>query len=213
MEDMRAVLVRAVMRPWLSLRERKKTKAMKAAFDVIRDQTIKSKQRGFQASATILNIALYILIAERDIQCIKIDALTHPDSWRRNLCARVILLTIHEWDFDKVSGLALKRALHMIEATEEARQEAIGALRALREVQRKVRKEFGPLRNVAIAHRDADALTQYKAISDLRTEYVFGITSEFYAAARRFIDVLPKLIAQSGTMSSLLRQWIRSEGN
>jgi hypothetical protein len=41
------------------------------------------------------------------IQAIKIDALTHPDEWTRKLQARVILLTIYEWDADEVSGRAL----------------------------------------------------------------------------------------------------------
>ncbi|MEA2871276.1 MAG: hypothetical protein QOH67_1252 [Hyphomicrobiales bacterium] len=38
------------------------------------------------------------------------------------------------------------------------------------------------------------------------------IAVEFYAATRRFIDVLPRAIAESGTTSALIKQWIDSNG-
>jgi hypothetical protein len=66
------------------------------------------------------------------------------------------------------------------------------------------------LRNATIAHRDADALLQYRAIRNLKTEMVFAISGEFYAAARRFIDVVPRLMLESGTFPALLRQYVQS---
>jgi hypothetical protein len=213
MSDLPAVLARAVMRRWLPFSERKRAKALREAFDVVRDLAIKNEERGFEASSTILNIALYILIAERDIQCLKIDALTHPDEWTRKLCARVILLTVHEWDLDKVSGRGLKRALDMAGASDEVRKQAVDALRRLRFVQRMAVTKFGRLRHTAIAHRDADALLQYRLIEELKTEDVFRVTGEFYDAARRFMDVLPRLVVETGTMPALLRQWLASNGN
>jgi hypothetical protein len=210
MADRLAALARAVMRWWLPFKERERAKALEAAFETIKDQAIKSEQRGYKASLTVFNIALYFLIAERDIQCLKIDALTHPNEWKRKLCTRVILLTIHEWDADKVSGSALRNALDSMGASDNVRAEAIEALRAVRIVQRKARKEFGLLRNATIAHRDVDALIQYRAISNLKTEEVFRMAAEFYAGARRYVDVIPKLIAESGTMPALLRQWLES---
>ena len=94
-------LARAIMRRWLPITERKRKKALEAAFDAVTKKAIKSEANGYQASLTIENIALYFLLAERDIQSLKIDALAHRDEWTRKLCARVILLTIHEWDMDK----------------------------------------------------------------------------------------------------------------
>jgi hypothetical protein len=206
-------LARALMRWWLPIKERKRTAALKSAFNVIRDEAVKSKARGFAASAVILNIALYFLIAERDIQCLKIEALTHPDEWKRKLCARVILLTIYEWDMDKVSGSSLRNALDSIGASEHARRETIEALRLVRTVQKKARKEFGYIRNSAIAHRDADAVAQYNAINDLKTEEVFRIAVEFYNGAERFIALMPELILESGSTVALLRQWFQKSHN
>jgi hypothetical protein len=53
------------------------------------------------------------LIADRDIQAVKTDTLTHPDEWTRKLNPRNILLTIHEWDADKVCGRELMNAMDL----------------------------------------------------------------------------------------------------
>jgi hypothetical protein len=210
MTDLTAVLARAFMRPWLSFGERKRRGALVAALTTIKEQALKSQESGFRDSATILNIALFFLIAERDFQCLKIDALTHPNEWKRKLCARVILLTIHEWDADKVFGSALRGAPDRVGASDDARKETVDALRTARSAQGKARKQFALLRNATIAHRDADALVQYQAIAELKIEDVFRIAAEFYVGVRRFINVLPKLIAESGTTTSLVRQWLES---
>jgi len=154
-----------------------------------------------------MNIGLYLLIAEKDIQALKIDALTHPDEWTRKLCARVILLTIYEWDADKVSGRALKDALELLEVPAELRAEAVDALRKLRLVQRKVTKQFSFVRNSAIAHRDPDALAQYRAIRDLKIDDVMNAAIEFYSGVGKFIRVLTALTALSGSPHALLKQW------
>ncbi len=50
-------------------------------------ETARAKRLKFEANTTVLNIGLFFLIAERDIQAVKIDALTHPDPWVRVTCA------------------------------------------------------------------------------------------------------------------------------
>ena len=89
---------RRVSRPRLKWGERKRRRALASAFDEVVRQAAKSRQHNFEASTVVFNLALFFLIAERDVQALKIDALTHPDAWQRSLCARVILLTIHELD-------------------------------------------------------------------------------------------------------------------
>jgi hypothetical protein len=84
----------------IGIRKRKRRVVLRAALEEIATQTKNSKARGFEASTILLNIALFLLIAERDIQAAKIDALTHPDQWHRSLNARIILLTVHGRDLD-----------------------------------------------------------------------------------------------------------------
>ncbi|MGM4962097.1 hypothetical protein AB7714_01200 [Tardiphaga sp. 1201_B9_N1_1] len=199
-------IARAIVRLKLGFSERKRKRALEGAFVTIKNLTIELEHTQLEATPTILNMALYFLLAERDIQCVKIDALTHPDEWTRKLLARFVLLTIYEWDFKQITGLRLKDALDTIQAPEELRASAIASLRKVRAVQRKAHTEFAELRNNTIAHRNADALAQYRAIRNLNVARVFEIVVEFYKGADEFIEVLPQLIAQSRTISSLIGQ-------
>ena len=104
-------LVRAYLRRKLPRTERKRRVALEAAFETTRYFAVKNENGKFKGLSILYNIALYLLIADRDIQAVKIDALTHPDEWTRKLNARIILLTIYEWDADKVTGRELKDAL------------------------------------------------------------------------------------------------------
>src|SRR5262249_7186051 len=137
----------------------------------------------------------------------KIDALTHPDEWSRKLNARVILLTIYEWDADKVAGRELRSALELMLVPDDLRREAIGLLRSLRITQRKAAKQFSFIRNVAIAHRDPNALVQYRAIRNLKVEEVMAIAVEFYAVAEKFTNLLTRLMIAGNTLPSFLNQW------
>jgi hypothetical protein len=206
-------VARAISRWRLFRSESKRRKALEGAFNEVKKQAIKLEHSRFRASSTIFNISLYFLLAERDIQALKIDALTHHDEWKRKLCARVILLTIHELDLDEVSGRSLRDALEQIGASDVLRKEASLALREIRVVQEKARKEFLPIRNAAIAHRDPDALLQYRSIRNLKVEVVLTIAGEFYSAAKRFIDLVPRLMLESSSMPALLRQYLRSDGS
>jgi len=194
------------MRHILPFRERKRKKAIDGALTEIARQRGKSQQHGFESSAVLFNIALFFLIAERDIQAVKVDALTHPDPWKRSLCTRIILLTIHELDMDKVAGNKLRDALADAGVSNEAKRQATQALRAIRNAQQKAQKQFSFLRNATIAHRDSDALLQYRAISGLDEMAVLKIASEFYEGTHMFLAVLPDLMLRVGTLPGLLNQ-------
>ncbi len=200
-------LVRAYMRWKLPRTERKRRAALEAAFETTKYFAIKNENGKFKGLSTLYNIALYLLIADRDIQAVKIDTLTHPDEWTRKLNARIILLTIYEWDADKVCGRELKNALELMLIPEDLRREAVESLRALRVIQRKANKKFLFIRNAAIAHRDPNALVQYRAIRDLRVDEVMAIGMEFFAAAEKFINLITRLMLAGNTLPSFLKQW------
>lgn len=193
--------------------ERHRRKALDSAFNEVKSQAIRFESTNFEARKIVLNIALFFMLAERDIACLKTDALTHPDEWTRKLFARVIILVIYELDLDKVSGRALQDALESIGASDSIRREAVDALRSVRAVQNKVRKEFSFLRNATIGHRDADALLQYRSIRDMNTNRVFQIAGEFYQAAEPFIRLMPRLMLETSSSSSLLKQMAKSGTN
>ena len=189
----------------------RRKRALEGAFNEVKNRAIRLENSPFRASFAIANLALYILLAERDIETLKVDALSHQDEWTRKLCARVILLTIHELHLDKVTGQTLRDAMEEIGASDEARKEVAVALREIRSVQEKVRKEFVAIRNSAITHRDPNALLQYRSIRNLRVDRVFSVAAEFYAASDRFVGLVPKLMIQSSSPTGLLRQFLATE--
>jgi len=160
--------------------------------------------------SVLFNIGLYLLIAEKDIQAVKIEALTHPDEWTRKIYARIILLVIYEWVADAVSRRTLKEALDTMLISDDLKREAIEVLRTLRSIQRKVRTNFAFVRNAAIAHRDSDALTQYPAIRELKVDEVMAVAIEFYAAVAQFTSLLTKLMMAGSTIGSFLMQWSKN---
>lgn len=204
-------IARAYMRKKLPLSERKRRKAIKETFETFKYHAIKNENGRFRGSRILFNIGLYLLIADRDIQAIKIDALTHPDEWTRKLHARVILLTIYEWDADKVSGRTLKQALDTMLVPQELKAEMIEALRRLRLIQRKVTKNFTFLRNATIGHRDPNALAQYRAIRDLKVDEVMAIAVEFFAAVEQFVRALTQVMLAANSLESYMGQWMESE--
>lgn len=199
-------IARLISRWRLPLAERKQKAALISTFETIKSQAIKFEDGKFYGLSTLFNIGLYLLIAARDIQTVKIEALTHPDEWTRKLHARIILLTIYEWDADKVAGRQLKNAMESIVIPNELRREAIECLRALRLTQRKANKQFSHVRNAAIAHRDPNALVQYRAIRDLNVNDVFALAAEFFQAVNRFVNVQTRLLLAANNLPSFLNQ-------
>lgn len=169
-------------------------------------QAAQSQKNGYEAMHVVFNIGLFFLIAERDIQAVKIDALTHPDPWKRNLSARVMLLTIHELDLDKVCGQRLRKALQDGCVPDDLSHSMAEALRAIRTAQSRARREFSYLRNSTIAHRDADAMRQYRDIDELDSVEIAKVAAEFYEGTRQFLNVLPQLIVYLSSWPSLINQ-------
>ncbi|MDR3413317.1 MAG: Con-6 family protein [Formivibrio sp.] len=197
---------RFIMRRVLNFKERERKRAVAIILSEFAKQIAKNRKYGFESSAVLLNLGLFFLIADRDIQSVKIDALTHPDPWKRSLCSRIILLTIHELDMDKVAGGKLRSALENAGVSEEAKRQATQALRSIRGAQKNAQNKFAFLRNATIAHRDQDALLQYQSITQIDEMEVLRIASDFYNGTRLFLDVLPNLVLQVGTFPGLINQ-------
>jgi hypothetical protein len=187
--------------------ERSRQRALVEAFETTKKLAIDNEDGRFQGIYALANIGLYFLIAHRDIQAVKIDALTHPDEWSRKLNARVILLTIYEWDASKASGRSLQKSFEHMGIPDGLRREAIESLRKLRKIQERVNAKFSLVRNAAIAHRDPNALIQYRAIRDMDVNAVWKMSGEFFAEAENFLMVLARLMSASQTLPSYLKQW------
>lgn len=199
-------LARRVSRPRLKWADRKRYQALASTLQTVAFEAARARKNGLEAAASVLNIGLYFLIAERDIQTVKIDALTHPDAWQRSLAARIMLLTIHELDLDKVAGNKLRQALQDGNVPEDLRNAVTEAMRTIRKAQSKAQRHFAYLRNSTIAHRDPDAIRQYRDIIEIDGLAVAKIAVEFYEGTHRFMAVLPLLVSHLGTWPGMIAQ-------
>ncbi|MBF8223654.1 hypothetical protein [Halomonas sp. 328] len=158
-----------------------------------------------------MNMGLFYLLAENDIQAVKIDALTHPDEWKRKLSLRMILLTIYEWDMGKVAGKDLKSLLSRSSVPRELQNELFESLRTLKKAQRRAAKILHEPRNSVIAHRDADALAQVETIESLNAKEVFGAAEDFYASSDRFMHAFAQVLLQAGSFQGLVAFMLNKE--
>jgi hypothetical protein len=181
-----------------------------SALETLAFEAVRARRLGFEANTAILNLGLFFLIAERDIQAVKIDALTHSDSWKRGLAARVMLITIHELDIDKVAGNRLNQALNDGATPEDLRKEVTEAMRAIRKAQSQAKRKFAYLRNSTIAHRDPDAIQQYRDIVEIDGLEVTKIAADFYAGTGKFIEMIPRLLVHLSTLQGMIAQ-LRSQ--
>lgn len=199
-------VARRVSRPRIWLKERKRRVALASAMETVVFELARAKRLGFSASYAVLNLALFFLVAERDIQDAKLDALTHPDAWRRSLCTRVILLTLHELDLDKAAGGALRSAMAQAKVSKQLQRRVAACLEAVREARTIAKETYGPLRHATIAHRDPDALQQHRSIVELDTIRVLEAAKAFYVGVDGFLELMPALLAEVSSMRGLVAQ-------
>ena len=195
--------VRIFMRVKLMIHESKKNRKLTEVLETYRVETERARSTGNECMQLLMNIGLFYLIAEKDIQTVKIDALTHYDSWKRSLSLRVILLTIYEWNMGKASTGNLKDLLTQSSVDESLQEELFHALRLLRKSQEKAAKLLRFERNATIAHRDSDALLQLKTIQGLNQKKVFGAASDFYESSNLYLKIFPLVVQQAGSMEGL----------
>lgn len=76
--------------------------------------------------------------------------------------------------------------------------------------QSRAQRKFSQLRNSTIAHRDRDAIRQYRDIVAIDGREVTRIAADFYLGTDKFLEILPKLLEHSATWPGMLEQ-LRSQ--
>ncbi len=203
--------LRLYLRIKLTFQERKRSAALTSALDTTIKELKKLNSEKFETLKIFLNLSLFFLIAEKDIQAVKVDALTHPDAWKRNLSLRVMLLVIHEWDMAKAAPAnKLKEAYEAAEISQDLRDEMKEAFRKINKAHKKAKQLLAHARHATIAHRDSDALLQYEIIIKLDAMETMSVAASFYEGADLFVETLPKIMLEAGSIHSLLKQYVRS---
>ncbi|CAI2797556.1 MULTISPECIES: hypothetical protein [Pseudomonas fluorescens group] len=202
-------VLRHCLRIKLVIRERKRSVALTDALNATVENFKKSKSAmHFESLKIFFNLSLFFLLAEKDIQAVKIDALTHADEWKRNLSLRIILLVIHEWDMAKVAPAnKLKEAYRLAGISDELIGEMNSAFRKINKAHARAKKILSPARHATIAHRDADAMLQYEMIVKIDPLATMAIASSFYEGADLLVSTLPKVMLEASSAHSLIKQY------
>lgn len=206
-----AAATRRYSRIYLTLREKRKNKVLRSTLQTFKRESLRANSKGNECIRALMNMGLFYLLAENDIQAVKIDALTHPDVWKRKLSLRIILLTIYEWDMGKVARKDLKSLLSRSSVPIDLQNELFESIRTLKKAQRRAAKLLHKPRNSVIAHRDSDAVSQVKIIENLNAKDVFGAAEEFYASSDRFAHALAKVLLQAGSFQGLVAFLLNKE--
>ncbi|UVE16636.1 hypothetical protein NVV93_13625 [Pseudomonas sp. LS44] len=202
--------LRVYLRAKLTYQERKRSAALTSALDTTIKELKKLNASKFESLKVFFNLSLFFLIAEKDIQAVKVDALSHPDAWKRNLSLRIMLLVIHEWDMAKVAPAnKLREAYEAASISQELREEMTEAFRKINKAHSKAKQLLAHARHATIAHRDADAMLQYETITNLDAMETMKVAASFYEGADLFIQALPKVMLEAGSIHSLLKQYSR----
>lgn len=160
----------------------------------------------FPATKEFYNVALYFLLAERDIQALKADAFANPNKTKRNIALRALLLTIYEWDMGKVTGRKMGGIYEATGLSDETKQEVVNALKLLRKSHKKIENKFSKTRHNAIAHRGADAMGQFEMISGLEIMQFSLVLTNFYVASNKLLKAMLKAIVEMGSTQNLFHQ-------
>jgi len=190
---------------------RKTEKAINTAIETTVKQYRNTNEEHFPATKQFFNIGLYFLLAERDIQALKADAFAHPNETKRNIALRALLLTVYEWDMGKVTGRRMNFIYETTGLSEKNKKAVVDSLKELKQARKGVEKKLSETRHNTIAHRDADAMRQYKIISNLEVMDFTPVLTEFYAASDKLLKAMISALYEISTMKSLLHQIVNRE--
>ena len=185
---------------------KEKDKVINRAIETTVKECKKVNEDLFPATKHFLNIGLYFLLAERDIQALKADAFAHPNETKRNIALRALLLTIYEWDMGKVTGRRMQFIYESTGLSDSSKSMVVDALKKLKKARKAIENEISETRHNTIAHREADALRQYEIISEMKVmDFSIALTG-FYEASDALLKSLVKAMLEISTMESLFNQ-------
>ncbi|MCL1035972.1 hypothetical protein L2750_02195 [Shewanella submarina] len=206
----------SLKRFFLSRLHRKLQKEFRAKDKVIQ-QTIETTVREhkkvdgnlFPATKLLLNISLYFLLAEHDMQALKADAFAHPNTTKRNIALRTLLLTIYELDMGKVTGKQMNQIYSIELLTDATRMNLVEAIKSLKKTRRIIESQLSEARHNTIAHREPDAILQYEIIRKLDIRNFEAALTDFYMAAGKLLAALTLSLNEANSKRGLLMQLIK----
>jgi len=198
------ILARRRVRKTVKTRERAIIGAQEAVLYAYRG----AEKLKLNHSIAIYRVVLFLLTANRDLCVITEDILTSGNWWLRKLLARNVALLMYELDMSKVTGKEFRMALNYFAPPRQFSQRVESNLAALRAIHTQLRSEFEEIRQNTIAHRDADAIRQYRLIRNIDELTIVKRCSDFFSVAEPLVEQLVELTKTTGDMRHIVNQHI-----
>lgn len=155
----------------------------------------------FGDSKLVWNIAAYINIISYDLKIIGRDIAFARTDWQKRHYIRQACLIIHE-SIDDLFQLLGKEFNDLIKNRVDIstlNSELLDLRKDLNHYKSRYLKTLKEIRNVAIAHRDTEVLTQFNLIVQISWTESIGMMSEFDDILNRFGRFLSKLMQMNFT--------------
>ncbi|TWT85074.1 hypothetical protein CA13_65560 [Planctomycetes bacterium CA13] len=137
--------------------------------EVILATASECRQRGWKTHEGIWNPCLFLNTVAYDLSHLVFDLAYEEDTWKRGLCARhlaTLLFEIAE-DMPQVFGKRFNQSIETLNVPQELRENFRSRMKGVSRFWQDHRAELKDVRTVCGAHRDHDALTMLRAISDI----------------------------------------------
>jgi hypothetical protein len=193
---------------WLkTLRERRRHDVSLAkTLEIIRREHRRAMEARLEHYARFYNVALYLLVFERDFTVLKWDGLHATESWKRNLTTRLIGVMVYEAaeDLSQLLGQDFREMLSRFPVDEEQRDSFDCLKRELSRFFKTNRVFLKDMRNFVAAHRDHDASKQLDVIEGIEFARTIGVAGDLYLIIRELTKFLIHVTKVGGRTHVLL---------
>jgi hypothetical protein len=193
--------------------ERERALALDGALQVVLENWERARRHRVPDFRVIYNVALYVLLFDRDFSVLKVQMFEAQDRWSRQFIARQMAVALAELcgDLPKLLGKSFRAALARLEVPASIVTQLDAASAAFHEARRRHEPRLRAIRNGIGAHRETDAIKHVEALVDLDPLEVYGLAPDFYVALEKYIGAKTALVAYLGQPAVILRQLSRRE--
>ena len=193
--------------------ERERAAELDGALQVVLKNWEGAERHRLPEFRVIYNVALYVLLFDRDFSVLKVQMLQAEDHWSRTFVARQMAVALAELceDLPALLGKSLRSAIARLEVPAGIVAQLDAASSAFHEAKRRHGSRLRELRNGIGAHRELDAVKHVQAVIGLDPFEVYGLTPDFYVALEKYIGTKTALVAYLGQPAVILRQLSRRE--
>lgn len=186
-----------------SLPDRRRRKVHDLAINETHLFIERCERNGYERTKDLANASLFMLLALRDLESIKMRAVFSSDEWSRKLYLRVIILTCFEWSTQEVFNRDLYKSLELLSADNADIDDLKREIRTLRRRHDGFAKKYKSVRNELISHRASSSNEYLKRVRKLSEKEVINDVAELLENMDEISTIMSKIITKCGNIEGI----------